>query len=118
MLLKTAIIRQILRVFVPPGTRDMVFWLSNVILWINALAYLVLLFMTIFACRPISKFWNILLKEGRCLDSSRLEISAGVINVVTDVVIFCLPQWVIWRLCISDWRRKARLMCVFCAAAL
>ncbi|KAF2465947.1 uncharacterized protein BDR25DRAFT_318087 [Lindgomyces ingoldianus] len=117
-LVKTAIIIQILRVFVPPGTRDLVFWSSHFILWLNVLFYTICTFLEVFSCSPIRKSWDVMLQEGHCLNTEAINIAAGIGNVVTDVVIFFLPQWVIWRLLVSDWRRRAKLVFVFCIGAL
>ena len=63
----------------------------------------------LFGCSPISKFWNPLLLEAKCIDSSALYLSNGILNVVTDFLVLLLPipmlvklhtktkqKWIIW----------------------
>ncbi|KAF2688433.1 hypothetical protein K458DRAFT_414190 [Lentithecium fluviatile CBS 122367] len=116
--LKTVITIQILRIIVPPGSRDALFWASHIVIWLNIVFCTILAFLGIFACTPVQKSWDILLQEGSCLDMDGINIAAGIVNIVTDTIVFLLPQWVICRLLVSDWRRKAQLIFVFCVATV
>lgn len=44
----------------------------------------------LFACKPVNKSWAVEM-EGECIDTTALFIATCVVNIFTDVVIFCLP---------------------------
>ncbi|CAN8104518.1 unnamed protein product [Discula destructiva] len=45
----------------------------------------------IFACDPIEKSFNVLVTEGRCLNSAALYIATAAVNILSDVILFILP---------------------------
>ncbi|KAI9649568.1 hypothetical protein NHQ30_002148 [Ciborinia camelliae] len=98
--IKISILLQYIRIFTA-GTRDLMFWSSHALMWINVVFYVTLLFMTIFICTPISKFWNVLDTTGHCLDMSHVFIATGTANTISDFLIILLPQPIIWKLQMS-----------------
>lgn len=48
-----------------------------------------------FQCQPFSRNWSL---TDPCRSSFRLDYSASILNAVHDVLLFCLPQPLIWRL--------------------
>lgn len=50
-----------------------------------------LLFGLIFACTPIKKSFNVLVKEGHCIDVISLYIATAACNIASDVILFFLP---------------------------
>ena len=46
---------------------------------------------------PIQKHWY-LLYPGRCLDQRALQLASAIINLISDLVILCLPIATVWTL--------------------
>ena len=114
---KTAILLQYLRIFVPEGTRGFTFWASHVTLWANAMYYITILFIKIFACKPIRFFWDKTIPHGHCIDQYRMNVIGAVICLASDVTILLLPQRVILSLTLS-FKRKLGLALVFAIGIL
>ncbi|KAI4910494.1 uncharacterized protein J4E92_010422 [Alternaria infectoria] len=101
MLLKVAILLDWLKIFVPRGQRNAVFWISHVMICANILFYGVGTLVEIFQCSPRTKIWNPLV-EGKCpIDMRSHNMAAGIVNLISDLVILGLPQRVIWQLHMS-----------------
>ncbi|KAF7925760.1 uncharacterized protein EAE98_006985 [Botrytis deweyae] len=100
MSIKISILLQYIRLFTA-GTRDLMFWSCHALMWITIVFYTILLFMTIFICTPIPKFWNVLDTTGHCLDVNYLFLATGTANTITDFLIILLPQPIIWKLQMS-----------------
>ncbi|KAF4633613.1 hypothetical protein G7Y89_g4507 [Cudoniella acicularis] len=56
---------------------------------------LIMLFMGIFNCYPISAFWT---SEGKCFDFRNFAIGYAVVNITTDMIIWVLPVPMVWKL--------------------
>ncbi|KAL4804955.1 hypothetical protein BDV18DRAFT_161354 [Aspergillus unguis] len=95
--IKASILFQLIEVFTR-RQRDYFFWACHSLIWLNFLYYLIGTFVTIFRCRPINKAWDVLVTDGRCLDTFRLIAVSSAINAVSDIIIFILPQPRIWKL--------------------
>lgn len=54
---------------------------------------------------------------GYCLNVESLNVSASAVNVVSDTVIFLLPQALIWRLNMTT-KRKIAVSLIFFIAIL
>ncbi|KAL4943083.1 hypothetical protein BDV06DRAFT_211360 [Aspergillus oleicola] len=76
----------------------------------------VILLANVFACQPISYFWNMWdgEHEGKCLDAAQLLWAHAIINIVLDAVIIVLPQPMLFKLQTST-RRKVWLAFMFSA---
>jgi hypothetical protein len=102
MLLKAAILLDWLRIFVPRGQRNAMFWISHGLIWSNVLFYGVGTIVEIFQCTPREKIWNALYEAGSCpIHMPAHMFASGIINLVSDIMILALPQKVIWKLHIS-----------------
>ncbi|KFY97576.1 hypothetical protein V498_01998 [Pseudogymnoascus sp. VKM F-4517 (FW-2822)] len=55
--------------------------------------YVVLLLVLCLQCRPLSYYWEILLPdaEGTCLEEGIHMVTAGVLNLIFDLIIFGIP---------------------------
>lgn len=115
--LKVSITLQVLRFFVPPGTRNFTFWMSHALIWLNVVFYITCTFLLIFACKPESKQYDPTVKEGHCLDTAAILISTAVLNTVSDGLMLVLPQRVIWDLTMPI-KRKLGLSAAFFVALL
>lgn len=54
--------------------------------------------VTIFQCRPVAAFWNHNIQGARCIDLPVFTVISGVFNLMTDVLILCLPIPMVWGL--------------------
>ncbi|KAI1636668.1 hypothetical protein F4809DRAFT_608529 [Biscogniauxia mediterranea] len=57
-----------------------------------------LLFGTLFACTPMRKAWDVNVTDGHCLNPAGRSIATAGLNLVSDLVIFCLPLPVVYEL--------------------
>ncbi|KAF2642952.1 hypothetical protein P280DRAFT_538799, partial [Massarina eburnea CBS 473.64] len=106
MLLKTAILLEWARIFVPRGFRDIFWWTCHITIMINVLFYVSFTFIQIFPCVPRQRHWNPTI-PGTCLDVAKVNIVAACINFVSDLGILLLPQIVIWSLSVSSSKKLA-----------
>ncbi|RFN44514.1 hypothetical protein FIE12Z_11228 [Fusarium flagelliforme] len=72
---------------------------------------IIIAFINIFICVPVSKFWTPDL-PGRCLDSLAIWYMMAGFNLVTDLVVFCMPLPVIKSLNLPR-KQKIMLFAIF-----
>lgn len=92
-LIKLSILALLSRIFdVYHRVFQIAIWILTVwmILWAIALY-----FAYGFQCQPFSRNWSL---ADPCKPSLRLEYSASILNAVHDVLLFFLPQPIIWKL--------------------
>ncbi|KAM5529033.1 integral membrane protein [Fusarium oxysporum f. sp. phaseoli] len=51
-------------------------------------------FAFLYMCRPITRYWDYT-RPGSCLDVGSAFIVCAVLNSVTDIIILCLPIWLL-----------------------
>ncbi|KAI5865996.1 hypothetical protein GGS23DRAFT_363716 [Durotheca rogersii] len=106
MCLKVAILIDWLHIFVPQGRGNTMFWALHILIWCNVIFYMAGNFAEIFRCTPREKIWNVFFEGGSCpVNIAAQNFSAGILNLISDVIILALPQWVIWRLNMSRARK-------------
>ncbi|KAI0018893.1 hypothetical protein F4780DRAFT_793907 [Xylariomycetidae sp. FL0641] len=96
--LKAAILLEWLAVFNPKRIRNTFFWTSHVVLWVNVAYYTANFFAINFTCTPHAKIWDKTIQGGSCIDDGALYFSGAIVNLISDIVIFLIPQRVIWTL--------------------
>ncbi|KAI1858057.1 uncharacterized protein JN550_012879 [Neoarthrinium moseri] len=111
MTMKTAILREWIRIFVPHGQRNAFFWLCTVVLVINLLYYASAIVAVNLTCIPIQATWDFTVK-GKCFNGKALASSGVSVNLVSDVIILVLPQKTIWNLNMPR-RKKIGVSIVF-----
>ena len=52
----------------------------------------------IFECTPVKAFWDQNVQGAKCINLPRFTIASGVMNLLTDVLILCLPGPMVWGL--------------------
>ncbi|KAI0179267.1 hypothetical protein GGR52DRAFT_589026, partial [Hypoxylon sp. FL1284] len=97
---KAAIILEWLRIFSPPGTRDVFFWACHIILWANVLFYLQCFVSLNIYCKSDS-----IDNDGHCVGPNTLYLAVSIINLGSDVAILLLPQVKIWSLNMTRQRK-------------
>ncbi|KAI5919367.1 hypothetical protein F4810DRAFT_509792 [Camillea tinctor] len=111
-LVKTAILIEWDRIFVPRGTRNYFFWTLRVILAIHVLFHVSWILAENLGCTPYRRIWDQTIAEGKCINQKVLYIPAAIVNLITDFVVLLLPQKVIWKLQLSR-RNKIGVSVVF-----
>ncbi|KAH8897432.1 hypothetical protein GQ53DRAFT_743130 [Thozetella sp. PMI_491] len=104
LLLKTAILVEWIRIFVPGRKRDAFFWAATALIVLNTMLYISAIVSDIFACKPIPKMWDIWL-DGTCIDRKLRDIINAAFNLIVDAFIVILPQKIIWSVMLSGRRR-------------
>ena len=93
------------RIFFPHG------WMA---VFIRGLAtfiasyYLIIFFVRIFVCTPISSFWN---GGGDCLNLDAIYVVDTFISLITDTTILVLPIILVWNLRLPL-GKKVRVACI------
>ncbi|KAI1177097.1 hypothetical protein F4777DRAFT_226549 [Nemania sp. FL0916] len=96
---KAAILVEWMRIF-SPQNHNAFWWVCQAIIWLNVAYYLAATIVEAIQCTPVAASWDPTIK-GTCLNTRATNIASSSINVVSDVVIFTAPQFVIWRLQLS-----------------
>ncbi|KAI0803348.1 hypothetical protein GGR55DRAFT_662930 [Xylaria sp. FL0064] len=102
--IKSAIIVEWVFIFVPPHTRNYFYWISYILLWLHILFYIGIIIFFNTACQPHDKFWNPLL-PGKCVKTTFTGALLASVNLAVDIILFVLPQRVIWGLQMSFKKR-------------
>lgn len=63
-------------------------------------------------CRPLAFNWDPSIKGGRCANRPAAYLAAGIINLLTDIMVLCLPVPMVWKLQLPT-RKKLGLSIVF-----
>ncbi len=111
--LKAAILLDWIRIFVPHGSRNFMFYACYFFLFATVAFYVSMVITNLVACVPYEYNWNKLI-DGRCdrIQTGKTNLGASVFNFLMDILMFFLPQRVIWRLQIST-RKKLGVSLVF-----
>ncbi|KAI1101333.1 hypothetical protein F4804DRAFT_316239 [Jackrogersella minutella] len=116
LLIKSAILLEWMTIFVPKGTRNFFFWSSSSVLVIHNLFYISMIIVELAACTPFKRNWNPLV-TGKCLDTIGLAVAISAVNLAFDLIIFFLPQKVIWGLQMRT-KRKLGISFLFAIGVL
>lgn len=101
--IKLTILLLFLRIF-SPGKNHSTFWIYHSLMWLNFLFYVIVIFLFIFPCQPIKKYWKPWI-DGRCLKIVDIIIAIACFNSALDFFLLIVPQKVIWNLQMSFKRR-------------
>ena len=112
---KTSIMLLVLRVFCSVK-RDVGYWLTQSLIVVNGVFYIIYFFIPIFLCFPRSKIWNPE-EAGHCLDVNVLYTASSCFNMVSDIAMLSVPVYTIWKLQISR-RRKIGISAIFLTGGL
>lgn len=118
LFLKAAILFQWIRIFIPRGTRNSLYWILQSIIWFNTLFYIAGAISEIFRCSPIDKAWNLPMEGGECGFSwDILLLATAVVNAIVDLASLIVPQKVTWSLQMSK-SRKIGVSIIFAVGIL
>jgi hypothetical protein len=69
--------------------------------------------VTIFQCRPVSDYWKLTdVPQPNCINQTRTLLAAGVVNILTDIMVVIVPIYVVWKLQLKR-RQKIAVVCLF-----
>jgi hypothetical protein len=85
--IKAAILLFLASIFAPYKTY--VKWIYG-FLFVMAIYYVVMLFLKMFICRPISMFWGAT-TDGQCFNQRVLILVDNIISLLSDIVVLLLP---------------------------
>ena len=66
----------------------------------------------IFGCSPVSKFWDLSITSGKCVDVTKIYLANPIINTIVDLLVLFIPIPMVLRLHISQ-RYKLCLAMLF-----
>ena len=99
------------RIFCPPGIRGAVWWVLNILIWVNIMYYTSCFFTFLLSCIPREAIWNITV-SGTCINMNDAIVVAGIVNLAIDVGVLLAPLWAIWHLQLPL-KRKLGVVAVF-----
>jgi hypothetical protein len=70
-------------------------WISIVIV---ALYTSIITFIMFFQCSPPRKSFDFSITHGSCIDAGILYMATAVSNIITDIILFCLPIPMVYQL--------------------
>lgn len=109
LMIKSAVLLQYLRIFVPQRNRS--FYLAWILIGINIVFNIGLALTLAFQCVPRRKIWAPWL-PGRCINVGATLMISAVSNTVTDFATLLLPMYTIWNLQLPL-KRKLGISAVF-----
>jgi hypothetical protein len=113
---KSAIVLEWIRLFVPSGTRTPFWWTCQVVMWVNIVYYTAVVIISAVSCSPHEKIWNQAL-PGKCFNIKAFFVSNAAINLGSDIIVLALPQKIIWNLKMSR-RKKAGVSLLFATGVM
>ncbi|KAI9687194.1 MAG: hypothetical protein M1820_010498 [Bogoriella megaspora] len=96
MAAKLSVLFQIKRIFAAVR-KDVVYWVVVFSIVLNFFFYTGLFLSYVFQCWPRPKIWNPTV-PGKCVSSTKSNLAAGILNLISDVEALLLPAWAIWHL--------------------
>jgi len=113
-LLKAAMLLEWARILVPRGSRNssIFWWGCMVMVGIQAAACIGLVIALNLQCIPHQASWDFTITNAKCFPLYNLQLGSGIIYLVTDVIMFFMPQHLIWSLQLS-WKKKLGVSIVF-----
>ncbi|KAI1370082.1 hypothetical protein F4677DRAFT_439369 [Hypoxylon crocopeplum] len=105
---KLSVLFQLKSIFTT-GTRNVVYWVIMVSIVINIFFYVGLFFSYVFQCWPRDKIWLGDTVAGQCTGAAEVNLSSGILNIISDVEALLIPTWAIWHLSMPVKRKLAAL---------
>lgn len=105
---KLSILLLYVRLFFPKGvSRSALWWIIQVVVWLNFLYTLGLILAIALQCVPQNRPYG-----SSCVDQYMVLISASIINIISDILVLVIPMASLWRLNMSR-RRKLAVWALF-----
>ena len=110
---KLSILLLYFRVFRPNKGSRLVL---QIVIYCNLAFYTVGLFIEAFQCIPMQRIW-LPLYPGSCINQRALQLASAIFNLLSDLVILCLPVASVWKLN-THRRGKVGIMVIFATGIL
>ncbi|KAF2119433.1 hypothetical protein BDV96DRAFT_642458 [Lophiotrema nucula] len=114
LLIKVAMLLQVLRIFVPRGSQSKTYYIVYLLIWLTCLYYIATVFAMVFTCIPVEKAWKPWI-PGKCMSMGIIAMTTASVNLASDLAILALCQRVIWNVIKVDRKQRLKLSIVFCA---
>ena len=83
----------------------------RVVLAVTVVYYIIIFFVKVFICSPVSVFWFFPTLGTKCLSKSAILLADAIMSVITDLAILLLPLLLMWPLRLSMLKKcKVALM--------
>ncbi|KAK2613136.1 hypothetical protein N8I77_000065 [Diaporthe amygdali] len=110
---KLSILLLYIRLFFPKGvTRSALWWIIQIVVWLNFLYTVGLILAIALQCVPYNKPYG-----SSCVNQYMVLISASIINIISDLLVLLIPMASVWRLNMSR-RRKWAVWALFAFGTL
>ncbi|ORY57009.1 uncharacterized protein BCR38DRAFT_355377 [Pseudomassariella vexata] len=94
LLIKSSLLYMYYRIFGISQRFTKILWAT----WSLVVTYFITcVILSIFSCHPVSLLWD-RSQPGNCIDEVNFFRSNGIVNMLLDVIVFCLPLPMVWRL--------------------
>ncbi|KAI8964848.1 hypothetical protein F5Y11DRAFT_345047 [Daldinia sp. FL1419] len=112
--IKSAILIQWCRIFVPRGNRlaNYFWWGAFFVISIQVAAAFSKIILLNLRCTPHSAIWDISIADRKCFSLYKIQASSATIQLVCDITILLLPQRIIWGLQMT-WQRRLGVLTIF-----
>ncbi|KAL8929032.1 MAG: hypothetical protein Q9208_001475 [Pyrenodesmia sp. 3 TL-2023] len=114
--IRLSIILQYLQIFVPNKEPFKMYLTAQVLIWVNAVFYIICTFLMLFGTSPRKKAWDPLVEGGSGIDLLALHVAGSVVVVASDLGALILPQISVWRLQMTR-RKKLQISALFLVGA-
>ncbi|KAJ5547758.1 hypothetical protein N7513_004992 [Penicillium frequentans] len=116
-LIKTAILMDWCRIFVPIERSKNLFWTGcMVVITLQCLWGLLCIVLLNMQCRPHEAIWKFYLPS-KCYSLPDVMLTSASVQVVSDIAMLLLPQRIIWGLQMN-WQKKIGVSIIFSAGIL
>ncbi|GME48407.1 60s ribosomal protein l36 [Neofusicoccum parvum] len=111
-LIKTAILLDWCRIFVPSDRKKNFFWWGcMIVIAFQCIWGLLCIILLNMQCRPHEAIWKFYLPS-KCYDLPKVMLTSASCQVITDIVMVFLPQKMIWGLHLN-WQKKLGVSIIF-----
>ncbi|KAI0890639.1 uncharacterized protein GGS22DRAFT_16406 [Annulohypoxylon maeteangense] len=115
--LKVAILLEWNKIFAPNKSPRYFYLTCYILLWMNILYYITTIVVSNIVCFPVPSVVNGNQNNGTCFNKAAAETVSSTLNLVSHVLIFFLPQRVIWRLHMTT-KKKIGVSLIFAIGIL
>ncbi|KAI9640544.1 hypothetical protein NHQ30_010842 [Ciborinia camelliae] len=110
---KIAILNLYYRIFIGVRTRIFIWVLGTILILYSVISTPILIFL----CSPIRAYWDVRIKDAKCLNRDLFQTYSALPNIITDIAMLILPLPIIWKLQ-APTRLKVGLSLTFLVAGL
>lgn len=114
---KAATLIEWCRIFVPHGTRNLIYWMCKALVSFTVLVHIAFIVAENMSCVPHRLIWEKTIPVGYCIDPRIFHIPGAHVSPLVNSLILVLPQNAIWNLQIST-RHKAGISLIFLVGLL